>query len=178
LTRDHWFAALAALAYPADPAKAGLAFKPFLPWFSDLPDAAFTRAALEAVVTSPRKMAIPSYDEIRKPLAAWWRDNRPADVRLQSEYPRLAAPAPRGEPTAEEAAAVADLVRALKATTGAKRSAHLTPEAERPKPLPLPDTALLAEYERAANDANSSHGLRALAAIRARMLRDRLGIEA
>jgi hypothetical protein len=75
--RLKWIATLAALVYPQEVSKAADALKAFLPLLSDLPDGAFSAASLEAVVMAPRRMAIPSYDELRTPLAQWWSDHRP-----------------------------------------------------------------------------------------------------
>jgi hypothetical protein len=179
VTRTEWFKVLATLAYPAAPEKAEIAFVAFIPWFKDLPDAAFTKDSIDHVITSPRKMAIPSYDEIRKPLAAWWRDNRPAAVRLASEYPLLPGPAPheKREPTEVEKAAVADVVAAFKATGVKRSSTFAVPEENRPKAIHLNDEALLANYEHQANDENNLPHIRRLAEFRARALRQKLGVD-
>ena len=177
MTRAEWFFSLSRLTYPAAPNRAETGFMPFMPWFDDLPAAVWTKGSLEAVVTSPRKMAIPSYDEIRRPLAAWWRDNRPAEQRLASEYAPLPSPEPRGEPSDIERQAVAEMVKSFKATTSIGRSHLTTPEAERPKPRYLADQQLLAEYERVAGDDRLDIRQRNAAAYRAGMLREKLGME-
>lgn len=78
--RNKWLVALASLTYPANPGHAAAAFLAYLPFLDDLPDAAFTRGSLEAVVSSDRKMAIPALNEVRGPLGAWWRENRTWDA--------------------------------------------------------------------------------------------------
>ena len=174
-SRNEWFAALAALAYPADPSKAQQAFGRYLPWFNDLPEAAFTKPSLEKVVVSPRRMAIPSYDEIRKPLGAWWRDNGPADVRLQSEYPRFPSPASRGEPTSEELQALAVKLAALKADLAVYKAGKPSVRQLR-LPKPLSDAQLLLEYQRTAFDEQIASGLREIAMTRVHLLRAKLTV--
>ena len=73
--RLKWIATLAALVYPQEVSKAADALKAFLHLLADLPDGAFSAASLEAVVMAPRRMAIPSYDELRGPLAQWWQSH-------------------------------------------------------------------------------------------------------
>ena len=104
--RNKWFASLASLTYPQSPEHAAEAFRAYLPMTAYLPDGAFTQRSLEAVVMAPRKMAIPSYDEICKPLGTWWRENRPFVTALPTpSEPR------RVPPTAEERAVVSALTR-------------------------------------------------------------------
>ena len=99
--RRQWCAAVAQLVYPVDPPRCVKALVTFLPMLGDLPDEAFNPLSAEAVAMADRRMAFPSYDEVAKPLRAWWRDNKPAAQR----FPAL--PHTREErrtPTAEEIA--------------------------------------------------------------------------
>lgn len=142
--RRKWFAQLASLTYPASPGQAAEAFKVYMPMLAGIPDGAFTTRSLEAVATSPRKMAIPSYDEVAKPLGAWWRENRP----FQTALPAPVIP-DRVPPTEEEHAVVAALTReavGILAQATADR-----PAARRDiRPHYTPDEALLTECEKAA----------------------------
>ena len=169
--RSKWFAQLASLTYPQSPGQAAEAFKPYLPMFSDMTDEAFTRASLEAVATSPRKMAIPSYDEIRKPLASWWRDNRPFQPTL---------PAPiipdRVPPTEAEKAIVSALTREAKAILAeaiAVKAAGGKPPSP-PRTHYLGEAHLLAEYESKAKLGGPLAGAAQMRAdgLRRKMLRD------
>ncbi|HET6608854.1 MAG TPA: hypothetical protein VFG62_19420 [Rhodopila sp.] len=179
MTKAEWFLALAALTYPSDVKRAQAGLAPYLPWFDDLPLEVFTRESLEAVVTSPRKMAIPSYDEVRRPLAAWWRDNRPAPQRLASEYPALPGPAAgeQREPTEIERQAVSEMLQAFKASTSYGKSSAQKDEATKPTPRYLADRQLLAEYEKVAGDSRYPQLQRDAAAYRARFLRAKLGLD-
>lgn len=163
MTRTEWFKILAVLAYPAAPEKAEIAFVAFIPWFKDLPDAAFTSESIDHVITSPRKMAIPSYDEVRKPLAAWWRDNRAAEVRLASDYPQLPGPTPEEKraPTDIEKAAVANMVEAFKAYQTRRSSAVNLPEHSRPKPQYLTIQQRIIAHE-AIGSTQAAEALRSL----------------
>lgn len=146
--RAEWLLGLAALVFPADPGRAADAFAAYDPHLEDLPDAAFTPLSLRHVAESPRRMAIPSFDEVRKPLAAWWwKQKITADQRLgRTEYPKLPGP-PSGErppPTETERAAVAQMVRAFKASTGYARSQVDRPEDDRPPAAYLAGESLAA----------------------------------
>lgn len=88
--RRQWCAAVAKLVYPVDPARCVSALIGYLPLLRDMPDEAFNPHSAEAVALADRRMAFPSYDEVAKPLRAWWKDNRPAAQR----FPAIAAPMP------------------------------------------------------------------------------------
>lgn len=100
--RRQWCAMVANLVYPFDPARCGAALVSYLPMLHDLPDEAFNAHSVEAVALADRRMTFPSYDEVAKPLRAWWRDNRPASQR----FPALtrAREEPRRPPTPDEIA--------------------------------------------------------------------------
>jgi hypothetical protein len=157
--RDEWLSMLANLTYPANPAHAAQAFRGWKPLLADLPDRAFTRASLEEVVLAPRKMAIPSYDEIRKPLSAWWRDNRPMRALAAPRMPDPVSktPADHEAVAAAARAAIAELraadpvpVRGAQARSGA-----------------VSEGALLATYEALEAAGDPAAAIRA-AAIRAK----------
>ena len=133
--RRQWCAMVAKLVYPVDPARCGAALVGYLPLLRDLPDEAFNAHSVEAVALADRRMAFPSYDEVAKPLRAWWRDNRPAEQR----FPALtrAREEPRRPPTPEEVAYVEARVKEALAICAANRrpetqrpvkAAHLTPD--------------------------------------------------
>lgn len=149
MTRREWLTMLAALAYPANPAAAGQAFRVFEPMLADMPDGAFTRASLDAVVLAPRKMAIPSYDEIRNPLAAWWRENRPYPTALPG--PR---PPERHAPTEAECAHVSRLVRAFTAERAGVSASMHTDDPLRPPARYLRPDELAAAYRQQAASAD------------------------
>jgi hypothetical protein len=177
MTRAEWFTALAALAFPSDAKRAEKALMPFMPWLDDMPAGAFTRESLHHVITSPRKMAIPSYDEIRKPLAWWWWDQkRTPEQRLGlDEYPRLET-TPRRAPTDLERHIAAETVRTLKIEIAEKSHAAPIDETLRPLPRTLSDQHLLIEYQRVASDVRLSAIQRRAAEARVAGLRARLGI--
>lgn len=106
--RRVWAAHVAKLVYPHDPARAVKMIVDYLLGTSlaKLPIEAFTPASAEAVAEFPRRMSLPSFDEISKPLSAWWRDNRP------NRFASLPAPMPpdRMPPTPEEIAHVSAVV--------------------------------------------------------------------
>ena len=85
--RREWCAALAVLCYPTDPPKAARAITAYLPMLASLPDAAFSPASAEAVASSGRKMAIPAYDEVQRPLTQFWRDNQPRHAAIDRDKP-------------------------------------------------------------------------------------------
>jgi hypothetical protein len=122
--RAEWLGLLAKLVTPGDPAKAFRAMESFLPFMADLPDAAFTLRSLEHVAMAPRRLHIPDLSEIKGPLNAWWRDNRPMPTAI-------AAPAKREpervEISDEERAAVAKQIAAL-------ADSLAPPEPQRPRP--------------------------------------------
>ena len=107
--RVEWLGMLAKLATPADPAKAFAAMRAYLPFLADMPDAAFTSASLEHVAMTPKRLHIPDLSEVKGPLSAWWRDNRPARTALPA--PAAKPETPRAEPTAAERDAVARTMR-------------------------------------------------------------------
>lgn len=113
--REGWCAQLAKLTYPINPEVAARAFASYLKLLEDMPDAAFTVRSLEAVATAPRRMTIPSYDEVRGPLAKWWRENRPHALGLPP--PPIAT---RDLATEAERLVVADKVAAFKAELAAR----------------------------------------------------------
>ena len=169
--RKRWFTQLASLTYPASPGQAAEAFKPYLAMFSDMTDEAFTRASLEFVVCSPRKMAIPSYDEIRKPLSSWWREHRPLLQALPAPVEPTRAP-----PTPEEIAAVSALTRQAKqylTDSMASRNDGATKD-KPPRAQYLSDGHLLTLYDEQAKLGGPLAGAAAVRAemIRAKMLRE------
>jgi hypothetical protein len=93
--RIKWLGLLAKLSTPGDPVKAFAAFEAYLPFLDGVPDEAFTRASLEAVAMAPKRLHIPDLSEVKGPLQAWWRDNRPRQTAI-------AAPAKPTEPDREE----------------------------------------------------------------------------
>lgn len=139
--RAEWFAILAKLCFPADPQRAEGAFIAYLPLLTDLPDEAFTDSSLRHVIASSRKMAIPSFDEVRKPLDAWlWQRKITADQRLgRSEYPTFPTTqrAPRTPPSEVEKHIVGEAVKAWKASREKQRAI------ERPDAKPLSPAAYL-----------------------------------
>jgi len=80
--RRRWAGAVAKLVYPLDPPRCAKALVDYLPLLADLPTEAFTPASAEAVALAERRMAFPSYDEIAKPLRAWWKENRPVPAMI------------------------------------------------------------------------------------------------
>lgn len=122
IPRKEWIGMLARMASPVDPVKATAAMLHYVPLLSDMPDEAFNAASLEAVAMAPRRLHIPDLREVKEPLAAWWRENKPR--------PRaIAAPAEdeeRHEVSAEERAAVAQQLREF-------LNGFAKPEPERPK---------------------------------------------
>lgn len=81
--RRLWAATVAKLVYPADPARATAKIVDYLPHLADVSTEAFNPHSAEAVAMAERKMALPSFDEIARPLRAWWREHRlpPPSVR-------------------------------------------------------------------------------------------------
>lgn len=147
--RRQWCAMVAKLVYPVDPARCGAALVGYLPMLEDLPNEAFGPGSIEAVAMAERRMAFPSFDEVAKPLRAWWRDNRPASQRFPALAP--AREEPRTPPTPEEIAYVEARVAEARAICAANRKpetrravkpAYLTPDQLRAsynaKGIPLP----------------------------------------
>lgn len=133
--RERWFSMLANLVYPALPAHAAEAMKPFLPMLRDMPDAAFCRASLEAVVMAPRKMLVPSYDELRRPLVEWWRAHRPQTDALQLPPPTdPGIPTNRAAPSAEEVAGVTRTLTAWRTEQASARAAQAGGAPRQPGP--------------------------------------------
>jgi len=87
--RRKWLGMLATLVSPAFPADATAALLAYLPFLDDIPEGAFTRRSLEAVVASNRRQSVPSLDELRIPLLAWWRDNQPEGAVLEGPDAKL-----------------------------------------------------------------------------------------
>lgn len=85
--RERWIGILAALVYPQDSPKAADAMGKFLSMLQDVPDEAFTQRSAEHVASLPRRMAIPSYDEVGKGLRLWWRENRSGLLAISHEKP-------------------------------------------------------------------------------------------
>ncbi|PHX98317.1 MAG: hypothetical protein CK529_13770 [Rhodospirillaceae bacterium] len=109
IDRITWLGMLAKLGTPADPVKALQAMEAYLPFLAELPDAAFTLASLEHVAMTPKRLHIPDLSEVKGPLSAWWRDNRPARTALLA--PAAKHDQPRAEPTLAEREAVARTMR-------------------------------------------------------------------
>lgn len=108
IPRREWLAMLARMSTPHDPVKAVEAMLHYLPLLSDMPEAAFTPASLEAVAMSPQNLHIRTLREVKEPLQAWWKENGPRRVALP-------APPPVVEPerSPEERAAIAQQMREL-----------------------------------------------------------------
>jgi hypothetical protein len=102
IPRREWLAMLARMSTPHDPVKAMEAMLHYLPLLSDLPEAAFTPASLEAVAMAPQNLHIRTLREVKEPLATWWRENGPR---------RVALPAPPPEPTSQISAKEREAVR-------------------------------------------------------------------
>lgn len=98
IQRREWLAMLARVSTPHDPVKAMEAMLHYLPFMSDLPDQAFTPASLEAVAMSGQSLHMRTLKEVKEPLQAWWRDNRPPRTALPP--PARAAAEPDNEPPA------------------------------------------------------------------------------
>ena len=108
--RIKWLGVLAKLVTPNDPAKAFSAMEAYLPFLADLPDSAFCRASLEAVAMAHRRLHIPDLSEIKGPLSAWWRENRPRPTAIAAP----AKPEPEIDATTpEQRAAMAAQISAL-----------------------------------------------------------------
>lgn len=97
-----WVAFLARLVYPHDSAKAAAAMLHFIPLLQ-FPDAAFTNLSAEFVAMAPRRMAIPSYDEVAAPISAWWREHRPSSLVIIGPIWKSAPPLPDHPDPAEGA---------------------------------------------------------------------------
>ena len=148
-----WCFLLAKLIYPFDSERAGKSLAIYVP-ITKLPPEAFTPESAEAVVMAPRRLAIPSYDEVAKPLFAWWRDNRPARVAITygaQSRPAIPAPSRRGGPTDDERDAVTETVQSIVADLSAK-SGRARPDV---KPAYLTGEALRQFRERAKMGARS-----------------------
>lgn len=108
IPRREWLAMLARMSTPHDPVKAMEAMLHYLPLMSDLPDAAFTPASLEAVAMSAQNLHIRTLREVKEPLQDWWRTHGPRRVALPAPPPE-----PEPEISPEERAAVAKQIREL-----------------------------------------------------------------
>ena len=175
--RGAWLTELAALCYPQAPGQAMRAFRAYMPMLADMPDGAFTDDSLEIAATAPRRMAIPSYDEVRKPLSAWWRENFPRERALPA--PREPDRAP---PTADEVAAVT--ARVQQALSGLRQTDEpvVSAPADNYPSKPLSDGVLLAihraniqEKQDAPSGSPEWYSMR-LSAIRVEMLERKLGL--
>lgn len=130
IPRKEWIGMLARMASPVDPVKATQAMLHYVPLLSDMPDEAFNAASLEAVAMAPRRLHIPDLREVKEPLAAWWRENKPRPRAIAA--PVVADEQP--EVSAEERAAVAARLRAFLSEMAPKEPerpkvrAHLIPE--------------------------------------------------
>lgn len=166
--RDKWFLALAKLCCPADPEKASVSFRAFMPILTEFPDEAFCQQSLTHCARAFR--FLPSYGEFVASFGGWWMVNRPtsSDERAQ-EWPALPSPEPSPELSEEELshirAVAADAVKALHAQAKEREAGETK---DKPMPRHLSDSDLLAEYV-AMGDAG---------AIRAAMIRRKLGIAA
>lgn len=138
--RTSWCAIVGGLVYPFDPARAATAITAYLPLLADLPDAAFSAKSAEVVALAPRRMAIPSYDEVVNPLVKFWRDMPPDRPRIAQDTPRARSePIPAAGPTDAEKAAVDAVVQSFVQSVRAKgvalrkevKPAYLTGEALR-----------------------------------------------
>lgn len=89
--KRKWLAMLAPLVSPSFPDAAAEALMSFAPFLDDIPEGAFTRRSLEAVVASNRRQSVPSLDELRIPLLAWWRENQPEATALEGPDAKLTA---------------------------------------------------------------------------------------
>ncbi len=119
--RTKWLAILAALVNPLDPARAATAMGAYLPFLAKLPDEAFNPRSAEAVAMAPRRVSIPSYDELATPLFGYWRDHRPdRHVIAQAGVKMLPAPVRGTGPTEAEIAAVESTVNAFVQSVRAK----------------------------------------------------------
>jgi len=128
IPRREWLAMLARMSTPHDPVKAMEAMLHYLPLLSDLPEAAFTPASLEAVAMAPQNLHIRTLREVKEPLATWWRDNGPRRVALPAPPPE-----PESQISPEEREAVRRQIAALadelapKETRRPKVRAHVVP---------------------------------------------------
>jgi hypothetical protein len=171
--RREWLASLAMLVSPTFPAQAVDGLIPFLGFLEDIPDTAFTRDTLMEVVSAPRRLSIPSLDEIRKPLLAWVKDNRPASVRFAIAAPE--APARRGPPSEMEIAAVAAAMSQMASDTADRHAAmpQADKDATRPTARYLSDGQLLAAHEKLAAEGNPVSAER-VKFLKARMAKERM----
>lgn len=110
--RRIWAASVAKLVYPVDPARATAKIVEYLSFLADVPNEAFNVHSAEAVALYERRMALPSFDEIAKPLRGWWKENRPDANRIRLGTPGRALPEPerKAPPTQDEIAAVSATV--------------------------------------------------------------------
>jgi len=153
--RDEWVMMLAKLIAPTDPVKALDALLAFLPLLEDIPDAAFTRASLEAVAMAPRRLWLPDFREVKGPLLTWWRSNRPSP-------PSLLPPAAHAETAPAEARCTPEKPLAEYAAHLAKKFGYrmkgfelAAPTSAEPSPKPpIPASFLPAESLAAARAAN------------------------
>jgi hypothetical protein len=131
--RRVWAASVAKLVYPVDPARATAKIVEYLPLLSDLPDEAFNPHSMEAVALYERRMALPSFDEIAKPLRTWWRDNRPRTWGAPSMLPPP-VDEPREHTEEEKAAQAAAMAQFLADRSEAAKG---RPEDVKPAYLPV-----------------------------------------
>ena len=133
--RRVWAASVAKLVYPVDPARATAKIVDYLAFLTDVPTEAFNAHSAEAVALYDRRMALPSFDEVAKPLRAWWRENRPRAnlIALGAPTRVLSDPEHKTGPTPEEIAAVEATVKAFVAERS--EGARLRPSGVEPKYL-------------------------------------------
>lgn len=122
MNRQEWIACLAKLTTPYDPPRATAAMLAYLPFLSDLPDAAFNPDSLEHVAMSARRLAIPDLAEVKRPLSEWWQNNRPQRPRIAAQPSREKI---RHEASQEARNAVAGLLRGF--TGHVAKKPHLEP---------------------------------------------------
>lgn len=146
--RAEWLGMLAKLVTPGDPAKCFRAMEAYLPFLADMPDAAFTVRSLEAVAMAPKRLHIPDLSEVKGPLQAWWKDNRP-------HAPAIAAPA-KHEPQREELSAEqrADMARQLAEL--ARSLAPAEPQKPRARAHVLPASVLAEAREKLRQKAGAN----------------------
>lgn len=131
IDRVTWLGMLAKLGTPADPVKAFGAMEAYLPFLADVPAEAFTKASLEAAAMAPKRLHIPDLSEVKGPLLAWWRENKPHRTALPAPPPEPE----RAPPTAEEREAVRQALAKFRSERSAAepvvvpiRARHLAPE--------------------------------------------------
>ena len=133
---------LARLVAPMDTPRAAGVLMGYLPLLDDFSDAAFTVESLKAVAGAERRIFVPSFDEVQRPLRAWWRENRPYQTALPA--PRAPNPVP---PSVEVVQAVSAKMTAWRAEVAAREPASLPVEPMRARSHCASDGVLMAIYE-------------------------------